>query len=35
MELMRKGATQKDLFTAAAAMPQNTKPGVARGRAGR
>jgi carboxyl-terminal processing protease len=35
MELMRRGATQKDLFTAAAAMPQNTKPGVARGRAGR
>lgn len=29
MELMRKGTTQKDLFTAAAAMPQS-KPGVAR-----
>ena len=30
MEIMRKGSTQKDLFTAAAAMPQTTKPGVAR-----
>jgi carboxyl-terminal processing protease len=30
IEIMKKGATQKELFTAAAAEPSSSKPGVAR-----